>query len=142
MENSVYLSVVISHKTKEILWWKLSVCNDTKLIMDSFDAIKNKLIKAIVHSDHCACYSSERFKKINELNWIQPMWRVGNLLDNQVVEYWFSILKTELIYKLNIKQMSFRELEQTIAEYIDYYNNVRIQAKLNWMTPSQYRNQL
>ena len=135
IENNVYLSVLISHKTKEILGWKLSMCNDTKLIIDSFDAIKNKPVKAIVHFDYCTCYSSELFKeKINELNWIQSMSRVGNSLDNRVVEYWFSILKSELIYKLNIKQMSFKKLEQTIAEYIDYYNNVRIQEKLNWMT--------
>ena len=70
------------------------------------------------------------------------MSRVANLLDNRVVEYWFSILKTELIYKLNIKHMSFEELEQAIANYIDYYNNVRIQEKLNWMSPVQFRNQL
>ena len=51
IENNAYLSVAISHKTKEILGWKLSMCNDTKLIMHSFDAIKNKPVKAIVHSD-------------------------------------------------------------------------------------------
>ncbi|MBO6042080.1 IS3 family transposase [bacterium] len=41
------------------------------------------------------------------------------------------ILKTELIYKLNIKKMSLKELEHEIANFIDYYNNVRIQKKLN-----------
>ncbi|MBO7085009.1 IS3 family transposase [bacterium] len=30
-----------------------------------------------------------------------------------------------------MKHMSFKELEQAIANYIDYYNNVRIQEKLN-----------
>ncbi|MBO6072335.1 IS3 family transposase, partial [bacterium] len=29
-----------------------------------------------------------------------------------------------------------------IADYIYYYNNVRIQKKLNWMTPVQYKSQL
>ena len=48
------------------------------------------------------------------------------------------ILKTELIYKLNIKKMSLKELEHEIANFIDYYNNVRIQKKLNWMDPSKY----
>ncbi|MBO6021773.1 IS3 family transposase, partial [bacterium] len=28
------------------------------------------------------------------------------------------------------------------ADYIYYYNNVRIQKKLNWMTPVQYKSQL
>ena len=70
------------------------------------------------------------------------MSRISNCLDNVVVEFWFSILKTELISKLDIKHMSFKELEQAIANYIDYYNNVRIQKKLNWMSPVQFRNQL
>ena len=38
-------------------------------------------------------------------------------------------LKTELIYRLDIKKMSFAELKQAIADYIYYYNNVRIQKK-------------
>ena len=62
--------------------------------------------------------------------------------DNKVVEFSLSILKTELIYNLNIKKMSFKELENEIANFIDYYNNVRIQEKLNWMAPSQYRKYL
>ncbi|MBQ5492896.1 MAG: IS3 family transposase [Mycoplasmataceae bacterium] len=36
------------------------------------------------------------------------------------------MLKTELIYKLNIKKMTFNELENEIDDFIHYYNNVRI----------------
>ena len=75
-------------------------------------------------------------------HWTQSMSRVGNALDNRVVEFWFSILKTELIYNLNTKKISFKELENEIANFIDYYNNVRIQEKLNWMTPIEYKNHL
>ena len=142
-QNHLYLSVTISHKTKEILGAKLSMNNDTNLVIDSFKSIKDKPINAIVHSDHGKCYSSSEFiKMLKEFNWKQSMSRVGNSLDNRVVEFWFSILKTELIYKLNIKQMTFNELENEINDFIHYYNNVRIQEKLNWMTPTQYRNHL
>ena len=49
---------------------------------------------------------TDAFKKIvHEHHWIQSMSRVDNSLYNRVVEFWFSILKTELIYKLNIKKM-------------------------------------
>ncbi|MBQ3621844.1 hypothetical protein II941_03610 [bacterium] len=36
---------------------------------------------------------------------------------------------------MNIKQMLFAQLKQIIANYIYYYNNVRIQKKLNWCHP-------
>ena len=143
IQNHVYLSVIMHHRTKEIVGAKLSMYNDTKLITDSFTSMKYKPKDAIVHSDHGACYSSSDFIKIiKQHNWKQSMSRVGNSLDNRVVEFWFSILKTELIYKLNIKKMSFKELDHEIANFIDYYNNVRTQKKLNWMAPSKYRDYL
>ena len=52
------------------------------------------------------------------------------------------ILKTEFICKLNIKQMTFNELENEIDDFIHYYNNVIIQEKLDWMTPTQHKNRL
>ena len=142
-QNFVYLSVVINNLTKEIEGWQLSLRNDAKLIIDSFDPIKDQLAGSMVHSDHGADYSSKSFQQmLHKYNAIQSMSRIGNSLDNRVVEFWFSILKTELIYRLDIKKMSFVELKQAIADYIYYYNNVRIQKKLNWMTPVKYKNQL
>ena len=38
--------------------------------------------------------------------------------------------------------MSFKEWEQAIANYVDDYNNVRIQEKLSWMTPTKFDNKL
>ena len=34
---------------------------------------------------------------------------------------------------------SFESFSKAIAEYIDYYNNSRIQAKTKWMPPSKFR---
>lgn len=34
---------------------------------------------------------------------------------------------------------SFEDFAQAIDEYIDYYNNKRIQAKTKWMPPTVYR---
>ena len=35
--------------------------NDVKLIIDSFESIKNKTKNVIVHLDHGACYTSSVF---------------------------------------------------------------------------------
>ena len=142
-QNFVYLSVIINHRTKEIESWELSMYNDAKLIIDSFTAIKHKLAGSIVHTDHGADYTSKSYQSmLSKYHATQSMSRVGNSLDNRDVEFWFSIFKTELIYRLDIKRMLFVQLKQAIADYIYYYNNVRIQKKLNWMAPVQYKNQL
>lgn len=61
--------------------------------------------------------------------WAQSMSRIIDSLDNQGTEFWFSILKTELIYNLNIAQMTFNQLENEINNFIGYFNNIRIQKK-------------
>ena len=130
-QNFVYLSVVINHRTKEIESWELSMYNDAKLIIDSFTAIKHKLAGSIVHTDHGADYTSKSYQNVlSKYHTTQSMSRVANSLDNRDIEFWFSIFKTELIYRLDIKKMLFVQLRQTIADYIYYYSNVRF--KKNW----------
>lgn len=74
--------------------------------------------------------------------WAQSMSRIIDSLYKRVIEFWFSILKTELIYNLNIAQMTFNQLENEINNFIDYYNDIRKQEKLNWMSPSEYKIQV
>ncbi|TDO19473.1 putative transposase, partial [Mycoplasma testudineum] len=70
---------------------------------------------------------------------IQSMSRKGNCLDNSIIENFFSILKTEMFYKNQKYFNSLEELELAIIEYIDYYNNRRIKAKLKGMSPYNFR---
>lgn len=74
--------------------------------------------------------------------WAQSMSRIIDSLDKRVIESWFSILKTELIYNLNIEQMTFNQLENEINNFIGYFNNIRKQEKLNWMSLSEYKIQV
>ncbi|WP_154266179.1 IS3 family transposase, partial [Streptococcus equi] len=54
-------------------------------------------------------------------------------------ESFFGILKSEMFYGLETTYQSLNELEQAITEYIFYYNNKRIKAKLKGLSPVQYR---
>jgi len=68
------------------------------------------------------------------------MSRIGNCLDNVVMEYFFGILKSEMFYINKIK--SNDSFQKEIVDYIDYYtNNDRIKQKSNGLTPIQYRTQ-
>ena len=60
------------------------------------------------------------------------MSRRGNPYDNALAENFFSILKTECIYR--IKLDTFAEVKSVIDEYIYFYNNQRIQLKTK-LTP-------
>ena len=58
------------------------------------------------------------------------MSRKGNSSDNGMMESFFGILKSEMFYGYEKTFKSLEQLEQVIVDYIDYYNNKRIEVKL------------
>ena len=66
------------------------------------------------------------------------MSRRGNPYDNALAENFFSILKTECIHR--VKLSGYDEARLIIYEYINFYNNYRIQTKTK-LTPLEKRNQ-
>ena len=67
------------------------------------------------------------------------MSRKGNCLDNSVMENFFGILKTELLYLQEFESMEHFKAE--LIAYLDYYNNRRIKAKLKGLPPAIHRQQ-
>ena len=64
------------------------------------------------------------------------MSRRGNPYDNAMAENFFSILKTECIYRVKLK--TYDEAKKLIDEYIYFYNNQRIHLKTK-LTPLELR---
>lgn len=65
------------------------------------------------------------------------MSRKGNCLDNAVMENFFGIMKSELLYLQ--RWDSVEQFAEALKEYIRYYNNDRIKLRLNGRSPVQYR---
>ncbi|KDE42713.1 integrase [Metamycoplasma hyosynoviae] len=148
VENHVYLSVLIHHKTKKIVSWNLSKNNDNFLVMKHITQTKFPK-KFIIHSDHGSQYSScEYVEFIQKNNGIISMSRIGNSLDNREIEYFFSILKTEIFpeFYQKVKTFTFNELNEIIKKFIDWYNNERFMKKFDLKTPRElweiYKNKI
>ena len=69
------------------------------------------------------------------------MSRRGNCHDNAIVENFFGTLKNESIYKKTLKngKLTYKEMQKIIDEYIEYYNNRRIQERLGFRGPVDFR---
>ncbi|SDL46252.1 Integrase core domain-containing protein, partial [Clostridium cochlearium] len=61
----------------------------------------------------------------------------GNPYDNAVSEAVNKIMKTEFIYQNKFETLE--ELQLKLAEYIYWYNNIRIHGSLGYLTPVEYR---
>ncbi len=95
--------------------------------------------KLQLHSDQGFQYTSHEYYKLTKEYGISPsMSRRGNPYDIALAENFFSILKTECIHR--VKLAGYEEARLLIDEYINFYNNYRIQIKTK-LTPLQKRNQ-
>ena len=92
----------------------------------------------ILHSDQGWHYQHKKYQRMLEKKGIrQSMSRKGNCLDNAVMENFFGLLKSELLYLQNFDSLEHFKAE--LIDYLDYYNNRRIKLKLKGLTPAQHR---
>lgn len=143
--HMAYLSTIKDASTNEILAYNLS----DKITLDIATGTIHKLMAtpglhldnaAFIHSDQGVHYTSPKFQHLlKKYKLGQSMSRRENCWDNAPQESFFGHLKDEVAYKNCI---TLDELQISIDNYIDYYNNYRCQWNLKKLTPVQYRNQL
>ena len=138
-----YISPILDMITNEIISYDLSLSPN----MEQIHRMLNKAFEKfptvngiIFHSDQGWQYQHEGFRDaLKDHDIIQSMSRKGNCYDNCIMETFFGRLKNEMYYGYEKDYDSFESFSKAVKEYIDYYNNERIQAKTNWMPPVKYR---
>lgn len=138
-----YLSPILDMNTNEIISYDLSTrpnLDQIKRMLDKAFHIFPDLHGLILHSDQGWQYQHAYFRnELKEHGIIQSMSRKGNCYDNCIMETFFGRMKNEMFYGYEKEYKSFNEFQRAVKEYIDYYNNERIQAKAKWMSPVKYR---
>lgn len=132
-----YLSPILDMNTNEIISYDLSPSPNLEQVkrmletaFQSFPDLKG----LILHSDQGWQYQHAYFRnELKEHGIIQSMSRKGNCYDNCIMETFFGRMKNEMFYGNEKAYRSFEEFQRAVNEYIDYYNNERIQAKTKWM---------
>lgn len=138
----MYLSTVIDLYDNYPVAWKLSDCQDKSLSIDTIKKLSAKieLNGCIIHSDQGIHYTNKEYVTLlKKLNVIQSMSRKGNCWDNACAESFFSQYKCECIHLYKSRIKSHKDVEELTREYFDYYINSRPQARLDGLTPAQYR---
>ena len=138
----IYISPIKDLHTNMIESVEISKHATLVTVMKMFEKIKDKSIAegTIFHSDQGSVYNSLKFQKeLEKNNFIQSMLRKGTPIDNSPMESFFSTLKSEVIYNPLVKIESYEDLIKEIKEYIEYYNNERIQKGLGYLTPKQFK---
>lgn len=141
--EKLYLSPIMDLFNGEIIAFQMERRPIFRLVKDMLKEAIDKLNineKPIIHSDQGWQYQMRFYQQqLAERGLIQSMLRKGNCLDNASMESFFGVLKSECFYGEEFN--SIDELEQTVKEYIHYYNHERIKVKLKGLSPVQYRTQ-
>jgi len=77
--------------------------------------------------------------ELKDRNFIQSMSRKGTPIDNSPMESFFGCYKSEVLYNPNISIVSKIDFIRETWEYYYYYNNVRIQKRLGYLTPAEFK---
>jgi len=140
--HKVYLSAILDLYDRRIVSYVIRDFNNNALVFDTFDraAEKNPYATPLFHSDRGYQYTNRDFhKRLEKAGMTQSMSRVAKCIDNGPMEGFWGILKRERYYG---RRFTDREsLVKMIEEYIEYYNNRRLQRNLGVLTPMEKHEQ-
>ena len=141
-QGFLYLSIIRDLYDSSIVAYKIGSEQNNNLVLNTIRAAKKKekvTAELQLHSDQGAQYASQAYFELTQRYGITPsMSRRGNPYDNALAENFFSILKTECIYRTKIATLA--EAKELIDDYTYFYNNQRIQEKTK-LTPLELRRQ-
>ena len=130
--EKLYLSPILDLHSSDLVSYTISDRPVLSMVTTMLDKAFAKIpdgTDLILHSDQGWQYQHKQYQRmLREKGIRQSMSRKGNCLDNAVIENFFGILKSELLYLQEFHSME--HFKQELIEYLDYYNNRRIKAKL------------
>ena len=136
--QKLYLSPVLDGFNSEIIAYNLSTSPNLIQVKDMLEQTftEEHYENTILHSDQGWQYQHDFYHRFLESKGIQPsMSRKGNSPDNDMMESFLGILKSEMSYGYEKSFKSLNQLEQSVVDFINYYNNKRIKVKLKGPSP-------
>ncbi|QDX91195.1 IS3 family transposase [Brevibacillus laterosporus] len=137
--QKAYLSAILDLHDNSIVSYVLGHSNNNSLVFKTVNLALQAVpgSKPMLHSDRGFQYTSFRFKKLFADKLTHSMSRVGRCIDNGPMEAFWGTLKCEKYYLHSYS--TFEELKKDIDDYMYFYNNDRLQVKLNSLSPMEYR---
>lgn len=141
--QKLYLSPILDLCSRDIVSYSISDKPVLSMVTEMLDKAFARIpdgTNLILHSDQGWQYQHKQYQRMLKAKGIQQsMSRRGNCLDNAVIENFFGLLKSELLYLQKFESME--HFKKELVDYLDYYNNRRSKAKLKGLPPALHRQQ-
>lgn len=141
---TLYLSTILDLYNNEIVAYRLYDHQQTPLVIDTLKAAleaRGNPKGVIIHSDQGSVYTSYAYQHlVKEMNLVSSMSRRGNCWDNAVIESFHSNIKSEEFQYVKYNSLSIQEVRNRVDQFMKPYNEERIQEKLGYQSPIEFRN--
>jgi len=133
----LYLVAIMDWHSRKVLAWRLSNSLDAMPCIEALeDALANHGAPEIFNSDQGSQFTSDGFTDVLKEHEIQiSMDSKGRWIDNVFIERLWRSLKYEEVYLKAYDSVA--RAQQSIGEWMDFYNQDRRHASLGRMTPDQ-----
>lgn len=136
--HKIYLSAILDLYDRRIVAYVIGDRNDNALVFKTVDLAiaEHPNAHPLFHSNRGFQYTNRTFHvKLEKAGITQSMSRVAKCIDNGPMEGFWGIIKRERYYG---KRFTDKEsLVNMIKDYIEYYNNRRLQRNLGIITPME-----
>lgn len=135
-----YICVVLDLYARKVISHSIGLSNSTQLTKRALKAAYYERMPKdglLLHTDQGANYTSVTFQKCaKSLHITQSFSRASNPYDNSVMESFFKTFKQEELYRKDYR--SDRDLKDSVARYIKFYNSERIHSMNSYRSPDKY----
>ena len=138
-----YLSTILDGCTKQVLSYVLSESLEVDFVLETVQKMVHQhgislKKETILHSDQGCHYTCIKFiQLVKNSSLRQSMSRKGNCWDNAPQESFFGHMKDELAEMIP-NWTCFADVQRSIDDWMDYYNNDRYQWALAKLSPNEY----
>ena len=136
----LYLSTIMDLYNNEIIAHSISDNQNLDFVIDTLNQLPDITEPCILHSDQGSVYTSKEYQqRVKNKSITMSMSRKGTPADNAPIESFHASLKCET-FELQPELKSSNEIvSQSVINYINYYNFSRIQEKLGYLSPIEFR---
>ncbi len=137
--NWNYICILVDLFNREIIGYSAGKNKDAVLVHKTFASVRTNLSNIkIFHTDRGNEFKNNLIDEtLKTFNISRSLSMKGCPYDNAVAEATFKIIKTEFVN--NNVFNTIEELQLTLTDYVNWFNNCRIHSSLEYMTPCQYK---
>jgi len=134
-----YVCVLVDLFNREIIGYSAGPYKDANLVYRAFSGVKTRLDAiTLFHTDRGKEFKNKLVDEVLEtFNIKRSLSMKGCPYDNAVAEATFKIVKTE--FTRNYHFDSLEQLEIMLADYVNWFNNIRIHSTLGYLSPKEYK---